>query len=46
MHFRRCCIRDKSVGVTPQDELKTPIGLLETKENQSAIALQGAREVG
>ena len=39
-------LADKSVGVTPQDlGVKTPIGLLETAENQSAIALQGAREV-
>ena len=39
-------LADKSIGVTPQDlGVRTPIGLLETAENQSAIALQGAREV-
>ena len=39
-------LADKSVGVTPQDlGVKTPIGLIETAENQSAIALEGAREV-
>jgi len=39
-------LADKSVGVTPQDlGVRTPIGLVETAENQSAIALQGAREV-
>ena len=39
-------LADKSRGVTPQDlGVKTPIGLIETAENQSAIALQGAREV-
>ena len=39
-------LADKSVGVTPQDlGVRTPIGLIETAENQSAIALQSAREV-
>ena len=39
-------LADKSIGVTPQDlGVRTPIGLIETAENQSAIALQGARAV-
>ena len=39
-------LADKSIGVTPQDlGVKTPIGLLETIENQSATALEGAIQV-
>ena len=39
-------LADKSVGVTPQDlGVKTPIGLIETAENQTEIALQGDREI-
>ena len=39
-------LADKSTGVTPQDlGVKTPIGLIETAENQSEIGLQGDREI-
>ena len=39
-------LADKSTGVTPQDlGVKTPIGLIETAENQTEIALQGDREI-
>ena len=39
------CLEDPSPEICQVFTKKTPIGLLETAENQSAIALQGAREV-
>ena len=42
----KVALADKSVGVTPQDlGVRSPIALVETIENQSATALEGAIQV-